>query len=129
MTKMLAYPPGLPAAHATVTIVPPSAQALLEELLASSLVLAEDWELLPAEAREALVQCSDRRALLSLLCAHGLLNEYQAARVGAGTTHGLILGNYRVLDRLGVGGMGVVFRGEHRCMRRQVAIKVLSLAR
>src|SRR5262249_9902012 len=34
---------------------------------------------------------------------------------------------YRVLDRLGAGGMGIVFRGEHVDMRRQVAIKVFSL--
>src|SRR5205085_1327089 len=40
---------------------------------------------------------------------------------------GLVLGNYRVLDRIGSGGMGVVFKGEHLRMRRLVAIKVLPL--
>src|SRR5207247_5220008 len=45
--------------------------------------------------------------------------------ISAVTTFGLILGNYRVLDRLGAGGMGVVFRAEHIQMRKQVAIKVL----
>jgi serine/threonine protein kinase len=61
-----------------------------------------------------------------LLVQHGLLTEYQAGRVEAGTTYGLIFGNYRVLDRLGAGGMGVVFKAEHVVMRRPVAIKVLS---
>ena len=55
-----------------------------------------------------------------------LLTEYQADRIEAGKTFGLIIGNYRVLDRLGAGGMGVVFKAEHLYMRRQVAIKVLS---
>jgi serine/threonine protein kinase len=55
------------------------------------------------------------------------LTGYQSARIEAGTTFGLILGNYRVLDRLGSGGMGVIFRAEHIRLRHQVAIKVLPL--
>src|SRR5262249_38689454 len=39
---------------------------------------------------------------------------------------GLILGNYRVLDRLGAGSMGVVFKAEHVELRRPVAVKVLA---
>jgi hypothetical protein len=52
----------------------------------------------------------------------GLLTSYQLDRVLAGTTHGLILGNYRVLDALGSGGMGVVFLAEHGLMKRRVAV-------
>lgn len=33
---------------------------------------------------------------------------------------------YRITGRLGVGGMGVVYRAEHRLMERPVALKVLS---
>jgi WD40 repeat protein len=33
---------------------------------------------------------------------------------------------YRVLQRLGAGGMGTVFKAEHRIMERPVALKVLS---
>src|SRR5207253_6206304 len=69
----------------------------------------------------------DTEPLLARLIELGLLNEYQAARVGAGKSFGLVLGNYRVLGRLGAGGMGVVFKAEHVRMRRQVAIKVLPL--
>jgi len=95
--------------------------------LESSLVLAEDWDQIPQALRDELRACTDTQSLLSRLVNHTLLTEYQSARVEAGTTFGLILGNYRVLDRLGVGGMGVVFRAEHILMRRQVAIKVLPL--
>ena len=40
----------------------------------------------------------------------------------------LVLGNYRVLERLGAGGMAVVFKGEHMELRNQVAIKVLPIS-
>jgi serine/threonine protein kinase len=56
-----------------------------------------------------------------------LLSRYQLDRILAGNTHGLVLGNYRVLAQIGAGGMGVVFQGEHALMRRKVAIKVLPV--
>src|SRR4051812_13226153 len=47
----------------------------------------------------------------------GLLTPYQLNRIKAGTTHGLVLGNYRVRERLGGGSVGVVFLGEHILLR------------
>jgi response regulator RpfG family c-di-GMP phosphodiesterase len=105
-----------------------SAQAILHDLLASALVLPEDFSKLPTRNREQILTCTTSGPLLEQLIEHGLLTSYQGRRVEAGNTFGLILGNYRVLDRLGAGGMGVVFRAEHIRMRRQVAIKVLPLS-
>jgi response regulator RpfG family c-di-GMP phosphodiesterase len=65
--------------------------------------------------------------MLGMLLKQGLITEHQAGRIEAGTTFGLVLGNYRVLDRLGDGGMAVVFRAEHLDLRQQVAIKVLPI--
>jgi response regulator RpfG family c-di-GMP phosphodiesterase/serine/threonine protein kinase len=64
--------------------------------------------------------------LLPLLVEHRLLTQYQASRLAAGKSFGLVLGNYRILEHLGVGGMGVVFKAEHIRLRRTVAIKVMS---
>ncbi|HEV3145919.1 MAG TPA: protein kinase [Gemmataceae bacterium] len=59
------------------------------------------------------------------LVTAGLLTSYQLDRILAGATHGLVLGNYRVLERLGGGSVGVVFLAEHMLLKRRVAIKVL----
>lgn len=61
------------------------------------------------------------------LLQDGLLTAYQLDRLRAGTTHGLVLGNYRVLERLGAGNMGVVFLAEHVLMKRRAAVKVLPV--
>jgi response regulator RpfG family c-di-GMP phosphodiesterase/tRNA A-37 threonylcarbamoyl transferase component Bud32 len=102
------------------------AQALLRELLANGLVLAEDWDQLDPARRAALSACRTKDDLIQRLVEHKLLNAYQAARVRTGKEFGLVLGNYRVLDRLGAGGMGVIYLAEHTRMRKRVAIKTLS---
>jgi len=38
----------------------------------------------------------------------------------------ILSGKYRIISRLGGGGMGVVYRGEHIFMQRTVAVKTLS---
>lgn len=38
---------------------------------------------------------------------------------------GPVLGEYVILDRIGAGGMGQVFRARHRTMDREVALKIL----
>lgn len=91
--------------------------------------MAEDWESLPLTVREELEHCPDTATLPARLATHGLLTAFQAARIRTGNSFGLILGNYRVLDRLGSGGMGVVYKAEHLLLRHLVAIKVLPLAR
>jgi len=101
--------------------------SFLEELLSLSIVLTEDWQALEASVRNEIQQSPDRQALLNQLHRHGLLNEYQAGRVSAGNLFGLVLGSYRVLERLGAGGMAVVFKAEHIDMRHLVAIKVLPV--
>src|SRR5262245_10893133 len=89
---------------------PPAAQELLRDLLASSLILPEDWYALRAPVREDIAHGRSQTELLDRLVEYGLLTNYQAGRIESGSTFGLLLGSYRVLDRLGAGGMGVVYR-------------------
>ncbi|HEV3386657.1 MAG TPA: serine/threonine-protein kinase [Gemmata sp.] len=67
-----------------------------------------------------------RDGVLGLLVAQGLLTRYQAAELTTGQWRGLWLGGYRVLDRLGKGGMSHVFLAEHAVLGKRVAVKVLS---
>ncbi len=119
-----------PSFHATKSAKEPTscysrAQALLEYLLEQSIVLAEDIEALPAAKREGLSKYHEPDSLLEALTDLNIITDYQAGRISAGTYFGLVLGNYRILNRLGAGGMGVVFKAEHIQMRKQVAIKAL----
>ena len=100
---------------------------LLFELLGNSLLLAEDWERLSTQEQERLRQIENRNELLSELVRLGLLTPYQASRISSGNLFGLVLGNFRVLERLGAGGMAIVYKAEHIEMRHLVAIKVLQL--
>lgn len=99
-------------------------EQVAESLLRANLLTETELELACSElsgSGEAVT--SDR--LLVHLANRGRLTEYQRQRVGEGRSGELVLGNYTVLNRLGEGGMGEVYKAIHRRMRRVVAIKVI----
>ncbi len=53
------------------------------------------------------------------------LTRYQAEAIYQGNGKSLKLGNYVLLDKIGAGGMGQVFKAQHSRMKRVVAIKLL----
>jgi eukaryotic-like serine/threonine-protein kinase len=63
--------------------------------------------------------------LVAAMRADGLLTKFQADQILKGRYKGFVLGKYRLLDRIGMGGMGQVYLAEHMTMRRRVAVKVL----
>jgi eukaryotic-like serine/threonine-protein kinase len=62
--------------------------------------------------------------LAAKLVELGRVNRWQAEQLKVGRSK-FNLGPYLVIDSIGQGGMGQVFRAEHRLMGRVVAIKVL----
>jgi eukaryotic-like serine/threonine-protein kinase len=55
----------------------------------------------------------------------GRLTPYQAAAIRQGKSRGLLIGDYVVLDKIGSGGMGLVFKARHRRLERIAALKLL----
>jgi eukaryotic-like serine/threonine-protein kinase len=59
----------------------------------------------------------------------GMLTHFQAEQINQGKWRRFTIGRYKVLERLGAGGMGSVYLCEHKLMRRRVAVKVLPTAK
>ena len=76
-------------------------------------------------AEERLRLATDEKSLARELMERGLLTRWQLRKLRAGKTRGFRLGNYRLLDILGQGGMSRVFLAEHVNLRKRVALKVL----
>jgi len=99
-------------------------------LLASGLVTEEQLE----EARVTLNPLDPDgpsitgRELADQLIESGLLNAWQVQQLFEGRTR-FTLGPYRIVDSIGQGGMGQVFKARHSLMERIVAVKVLPLAK
>jgi serine/threonine protein kinase len=73
-------------------------------------------------------QPKDAQELARQLVQSKQLTKFQAQEIYAGRAKSLTLGNYTILDKIGAGGMGQVFKAEHRRMKRVVAVKTLPKA-
>lgn len=83
-----------------------------------SRLVGEHGEAIRADDRRWDAECAN------LLVQQGAITRFQADQLLAGRSK-LTLGQYEIVDELGHGGMGQVFRARHALMGRTVAIKVL----
>jgi len=101
-----------------------SLEQLIESLIESGLMSAEEvqafLDCLPLEQRP-----TRSEELAQELYRRGKLTKFQTQAIYQRKTRGLVVGNYVVLDALGKGGMGAVYKAQHKRMKRVVALKML----
>lgn len=94
-----------------------------QQLAKSGLLSPERSASIARELQKRQITSDDEAA--DLLVRRGLLTRYQADRLLEGRSRGFFFDQYRVLDLLGAGGMGWVYRAEDTTTNEVVALKVL----
>ncbi|MBA4062401.1 MAG: hypothetical protein C0501_01595 [Isosphaera sp.] len=120
-------PNGDPLSAAALAVALPPPRVTADWLLDQRVLLPEEWDDLPAADRAGL-SAGSPDGLLAGLADRGLLTPFQVDAIRRGSGAELVIGHYRLLDILGQGGMGTVYRAEHLHLRRPVAIKVMTRA-
>jgi serine/threonine protein kinase/Tfp pilus assembly protein PilF len=103
-------------------MVAPSVAGLVESLRTLPLLTAEQQAQLPTLQQ----QFSDLRALGQELIRRGWLTPFQANQMARGKGHELVLDQYVLVELIGQGGMGSVYKARQVRMNRLVAVKVVK---
>ncbi|MGL5097191.1 MAG: serine/threonine-protein kinase, partial [Planctomycetia bacterium] len=102
----------------------PTGAEFVERVLSVGVLTVEELESFLATTPDAAI--GDAAGMAAALVRRGLLTQHQARGVFLNQTELLVFDDYVVLDKIGQGGMGAVFRARHRRMDRIVAVKILK---
>jgi len=103
--------------------MPISHEEILQQLSSNGLVSADEV----SRIRDSLVGglSYDGELLVQQLVQEGILTGYQVDAIRQGDAKKLVLDDYIILDLIGAGGMGEVYKARHRKLDRLAAIKLL----
>lgn len=104
-------------------------EAFLDLVRKSGLVESERLDGIVEKLRASGDIQNEPKILAERLVQQGLLTQFQAEQLLQGRWKGFFISKYKILQRLGRGGMGMVFLAEHKYMKRLVALKVLPRSR
>jgi eukaryotic-like serine/threonine-protein kinase len=127
--KVLCFPYLVDTSKSSQMPVPTSIHEFLELVRKSGVLEEKRLESHVQKLRDSGELPADAVKLAAALVQDGLLTHFQAEQLMQGKWRRFTIGKYKVLERLGSGGMGSVFLCEHIFMRRRVAVKVLPSAK
>ncbi len=102
------------------------ARWLLRELASARIVPAESCDAIYGDFQKAGTGL-DAPALADFLAQGGLVSAYQAETALAGKAASLLLGPYLLVEPVGSGSLGTVYRAVHTQTRQRFAVKLLPL--